>query len=698
MMDPIRTSMMLKKPDRVIEYSYWLGMIGITIVSWLLPLSTPDRTFLTASVIGASVYLIGVTQVLRFRFGHTPNTYILMVSAILMIALASRILDSHAAYVENFYITVIAAAGILIGRRLAIQALVLTLMAEAMTLIWPGASISYQAGGIIFQLLALAVPGFVICQLSGMIYHQISTSDRQNQDLSFLFRTAQIAYESDDLPLTLTKIAGTITRHFRVNACQICLYDSSTNQLKLIGAYPLPHFVQGVENSPISNREIFCDFGEYWQNERILTKLELSDLLAKQASGDGFWHDIRSLYLLPLTTNGGALGLLAISDTRDWNAQPFGAEQLDLMRTLAAQTSVIIRNTQLSNINRNQAIRNAVLNDVAKAMGSTIEFEPLLELIFEQLCKVLPSDTYYVSLYDQRDSSLDIRILIDEGERFQPRKIPLGQGLASLVISTSRPLLIRHLSQEIDTLPIQPIILGSSKLSESWLGAPMLHGSEVLGLLAIASYQPYAFQEEDITLLSNLAIQAALAIDNASHHAEVEEQANRDSLTQAYNHGFLLQRLNEMIEISKGKQTPVSLIMLDIDYFKAYNDRYGHLIGDEVLVRFVKAIKIHIKKTDTVGRWGGEEFAVLLPGASPDQAYRVAERIRESLAEIELNDQKGARIPPPTASQGIATFPTNVDNASQLIDVTDKALYIAKHRGRDQIQTWENEDLVLASK
>jgi diguanylate cyclase (GGDEF)-like protein len=165
----------------------------------------------------------------------------------------------------------------------------------------------------------------------------------------------------------------------------------------------------------------------------------------------------------------------------------------------------------------------------------------------------------------------------------------------------------------------------------------------------------------------------------------VKEQARRDSLTGAYNHGHLLYMLNEEVIRGREQGSPVSLIMLDIDYFKQYNDRHGHVIGDEVLRLLVKAIQEHVKKTDIVGRWGGEEFSIGLPGATTDQAYLVAKRVRETLAVVDLRDKNGQSIPNPTVSQGIATFPKHAHNTDQLVDVADIALYQAKHLGRDQV-------------
>jgi diguanylate cyclase (GGDEF)-like protein len=228
--------------------------------------------------------------------------------------------------------------------------------------------------------------------------------------------------------------------------------------------------------------------------------------------------------------------------------------------------------------------------------------------------------------------------------------------------------------------------MGQDRMSASWLGVPILAGDNLLGILAIASYTPNAFDEEDANLLSNVGMQAALALDNARQHAAVKEQAQRDSLTGAYNHGFLLKLLNEEVERGRKSRQPVSLIMLDVDLFKIYNDRYGHATGDEVLRLLVQTIQLHVKKADIVGRWGGEEFAIGLPGASPEQAMQVAQRVRDSLALVQLNGKNGKSIPSPTVSQGIATFPLHAQDTEELVDNADMALYQAKHRGRNQVE------------
>ena len=172
--------------------------------------------------------------------------------------------------------------------------------------------------------------------------------------------------------------------------------------------------------------------------------------------------------------------------------------------------------------------------------------------------------------------------------------------------------------------------------------------------MAISSYAPNAFDRSDMELLNNIAQRAALALDNTYRHALVQQQARLDSLTNVYNHGYFIQTLHEQANACKAQNQPLSLIMLDIDYFKQYNDTFGHLIGDEVLIGLCDVIRSHIKNTDAVGRWGGEEFCISLPNTNGQQALQVAQRIRETMASLKVRNNEQVTIPVPTVSQGIA--------------------------------------------
>ena len=356
---------------------------------------------------------------------------------------------------------------------------------------------------------------------------------------------------------------------------------------------------------------------------------------------------------------------------------------------LIGHTIVFHNNTESHNLHtnlKNQTDRLAVLYEIGKAITSTLEIDDLLDLIYKQLSQVISSDAYFVAIYLPEDHLLDIRILIDRGKRYPAEKINANDGISSWIVKNRKPLLIQDLREEINTLSVKPIMIGEKKLTRSWLGVPMQIEDDLIGLLAVASYQPNVFDEMDQLLLEQIAQQAVLSIQNARIHAEVTRQAKLDSLTGASNHNHFIERLYEDAESALTTRTPLSMIMLDIDHFKLYNDTYGHVVGDQVLILTVQAIQSHIKKTDTVGRWGGEEFGVILPKTTISQAKIVANRIRHTLSEMPLFNVEGKTIPKPTISQGIATLPDHTSDVDELVIIADRALYRAKDKGRDQVE------------
>jgi diguanylate cyclase (GGDEF)-like protein len=225
------------------------------------------------------------------------------------------------------------------------------------------------------------------------------------------------------------------------------------------------------------------------------------------------------------------------------------------------------------------------------------------------------------------------------------------------------------------------------------MGVP-LKGESVIGVIALGSYQPNAFDSADMQLLSSLAQHITVALDNTIRHTLVEQQVQLDSMTSVYNHGYFLKKLAAQAAQASAQDLPLSLIMLDVDFFKQYNDTYGHLVGDQLLMMLCAAIKQHLKQSDAVGRWGGEEFIISLPGADGLQALQVAKRINQTIATIPIHDRERKTIPAPTVSQGIALYPAEADEIFRLIDLADRRLYIAKERGRNQIEPdashWEN--------
>lgn len=331
------------------------------------------------------------------------------------------------------------------------------------------------------------------------------------------------------------------------------------------------------------------------------------------------------------------------------------------------------------------------INKFSQQINSSLETDQVLTLLNAALQSALSADSYFVGLVDHDTVRLDL--FYDDGEYYTNIEIPLEGTLAGWVVKNQAPLFISDLRSESELPPIQKTGIGKSKSSLSWAGVPM-RTDYINGLLAVGSYRANAFTHTDMELLANMAQHAALALDNTVHHKQVEIQSRLDSLTGTYNHRYFLSALQRFVDDAQIDNTVISLIMLDIDLFKRYNDAFGHQVGDLVLTTLCETIKQNIKKGDFVGRWGGEEFAIALPGARGDEAHQVAKRIQNTMQELVISHPKHEKIPAPTVSQGISVFPDETDELDRLIFLADQRLYKAKERGRNQIEPdashWES--------
>jgi len=339
--------------------------------------------------------------------------------------------------------------------------------------------------------------------------------------------------------------------------------------------------------------------------------------------------------------------------------------------------------------------RLEMINQVSRSLATTIDVEEVVMQVNAAVRSALQADTYYVGLL--HGNRIHLELFYDDGEFYPKTDLSIEDTLAGWLVKNRKSVLFRNLPKEVRELNIKTKIIGKSKTSLSWMGVPMLAGNDVIGIMAVAAYQRNAFKSDDLSMLENIANQAALVIDNAYHHAEVVEQSRLDSLTQVYNHSNLLAYLEEYTQHARANEAHLSMIMLDVDHFKQYNDTYGHLVGDEALNQVVNAVRQSLRSKDVVGRWGGEEFAVLLPETTGKQAMQVAGRIRQVLRTLTVLNREGQPVAVPTVSQGIAVY-SEVQDALSLVDLADQRLYSAKGRGRDQVEPdaahWENQDLV----
>lgn len=282
---------------------------------------------------------------------------------------------------------------------------------------------------------------------------------------------------------------------------------------------------------------------------------------------------------------------------------------------------------------------------------------------------------------NEKSNSLQAKASI--GARINLQSLPgVGSRVASRILDIGKPLVVSDITGVgIDRAPVE-----WSYKTASFLSYPIVIDDRKIGVLNFTDKASgTAFDSADLELIKAIAPQIAVAIDRTALRekaGEYEQLSVTDPLTGLLNRRYLEERIAEEIVRSRRHRFSVSLMMLDVDEFKAYNDRFGHPAGDSALQTVGEILKESLRGADVAARYGGEEFAILLPQTALDEALQIAERIRNQVEKAEFG---GRQV---TVSIGIASISKEVDSPRDLISAADVALYTAKNRGRNNVQTF----------
>ncbi len=235
-----------------------------------------------------------------------------------------------------------------------------------------------------------------------------------------------------------------------------------------------------------------------------------------------------------------------------------------------------------------------------------------------------------------------------------------------------------------------PLDLQQVMHAQTVLFVPIHAKGRPIGLLIVENTPGQAMNRNQEEFLLTLASQAGLAIENANLYERTLQLSITDGLTEIYNYRFFRQRLEEEVARSKRYGCALGLLILDIDHFKGFNDRYGHLVGDEILKNVARILKANTRDVDVVARYGGEEFAILLNEIDLKEAIVYAERIREAVEDFMLALPDGSRAGV-TVSLGVAVCQSGNIEEKEFIRRADQALYRAKEMGRNRVCVWQPE-------
>ncbi|MBI2413814.1 MAG: diguanylate cyclase [Deltaproteobacteria bacterium] len=330
-------------------------------------------------------------------------------------------------------------------------------------------------------------------------------------------------------------------------------------------------------------------------------------------------------------------------------------------------------------LEENQEMRQSLkLFEVSRAVTATLDISKLYNVTLDALLQIVPGEAGIIFFYEEEMKKLEIKSI---------RHLGLYSG--ERVVEVFKHKYERELKDlsNISVISRAELNTDEEALSDfsAFLLAPLVKGQSTIGFILILNKGGKdAYSLREIKNATFIVEHAAGAFENAQKYAEAKEMAFIDSLTNLYNAKYLDNALDKELKRADRLMMPVTVLFLDLDNFKRINDQNDHLIGSRVLVEVGKILLKCVREVDTVIRYGGDEYVVVLVDADYDVAMRVAERIRLSIEKHRFIEEDGLDIHI-TASIGIATYPIHTKDKKELLKIADKAMYRAKDLSRNVV-------------
>jgi diguanylate cyclase (GGDEF)-like protein len=552
--------------------------------------------------------------------------------------------------------------------------------------LWQLAALSRRGGGELFSLFP-QVEGLCTATLE-QVNEAARDAARQIAKLAFPSRPAdpapadcvqsdrQLAAVADCLEQlerarTMTESIAlcceTVATHFNPARMAVALHDANGARYEVSGIWGLPDDLGSI---PADAIEVFLSRDKV--KKTVLYDASMRRLLpALQAT----------LYTgFPFRSQGEHLGFLALLDSN------LHKSELQLVSMLAHATAA-----RLSRVMKDaEQLKASALSGRLMSLANTLLLvdnkEQLYEAVLGIASDLIDATQGSIMLIDKNGESMHIVFTLGmtlKVARCLPIKV--GKGIAGQVAQSGEPLLINDVEKDTRVaMANRPRFK-----SKSLICIPLKLKEKIIGVLNLSDKQNLApFTPADLQLLTSFANLASLMIERSlvlEESVRFEQLSVTDALTGLYNRRFLKSRLEEELNRSIRQELNLTVLFIDLDFFKSYNDVCGHIAGDRALKKTAEIIKASLREMDIVARYGGEEFCAVLPGTSKAEAMIVAERIRGEIEREKFPGECDIPLRRITASLGVASFPEDGRTFTELVHASDVALYQAKAGGRNRI-------------
>ncbi len=456
----------------------------------------------------------------------------------------------------------------------------------------------------------------------------------ENKELHFLTKISEILTKEVDTTELVAELKKILNEYEKINSLAIYVFDSTTSTMR-----------NCADNWNVieDNSELYSAFENIKAHDFVIN----SKAYKLPASIGEVSIKINSL-LMPILKEGKEFGLIELTFE---NNSTVDMEFLFLMKVFAAQVSLKLQNIVLNEQSKINVEFHDSMKNIAKIIETQYELNYIVPLIGEMLDRFISDHLIYVFLMQDNEFKL-VWPKACKDER-------IYETLKQLTPETNYIL-----------------------TSDDKIGAfPLTSEGEITGCI-VARSTLEKLSKRDISYLEQLTRQSAITINRANTYSKVLQYATLDALTNLNNRRQFEVRLKQEIATTKRQKNPLCAMMVDIDFFKKVNDTYGHASGDAVLRTVASIIKEHLRESDIPSRYGGEEFAVLLPYTHIEEAKIVGERLRKAVETTPIPiDKKNINV---TISMGLAEFSPD-ETGEELFKRADKALYEAKEGGRNRV-------------